>query len=127
MRKIRDRPKFRHCLKCNYYKKAAKYYKLVPKKKKKGGYFFKALVGAVVFHGTACVSMSYALAWTEHTQVVEVVSSTIITEIVAPIIIYGFTKTVENIFQKNELVFSKPIGLEKNGISAGAEESEGLG
>ena len=36
-------------------------------------------------------------------------SSTIITEIVAPIIVYGFTKTVENIFQKNHLKFSEPI------------------
>ena len=60
-----------------------------------------------------CVSMSYALAWMEHTQVVEIVSSTIITEIVAPVIIYGFTKTVENIFQKNELTFSTPVHTQK--------------
>lgn len=53
--------------------------------------------------------MSYALAWMEHTQVVEGVSSTIITEIVAPIVVYGFTKTVENIFEKNRLRFSEPI------------------
>ena len=79
--------------------------------------FFKALVGLVAGHGMVCVSMSYALAWMEHTQVVEGVSSTIITEIVAPIIVYGFTKTVENIFQKNRLKFSEPI----------AEESEEFG
>lgn len=53
--------------------------------------------------------MSYILAWMEHTQVVESVSSTIITEIVAPIVVYGFTKTVENIFEKNRLKFSEPI------------------
>ncbi|MDE6663571.1 MAG: hypothetical protein K2K46_09540 [Lachnospiraceae bacterium] len=57
--------------------------------------------------------MSYVLAWSEHAQVVEGVSSTIITEIIAPIIVYGFTKTVENIFQKNELKFSKPITQEQ--------------
>ena len=45
----------------------------------------------------------------EHTQVVESVSSTIITEIVAPIVIYGATKTIENIFEKNKLRFSEPI------------------
>lgn len=56
-----------------------------------------------------CVSMSYILAWMEHTQVVESVSSTIITEIVAPIVIYGATKTIENIFEKNKLRFSEPI------------------
>lgn len=75
-----------------------------------------------------CVSMSYALAWQEHTQVVEGVSSTIITEIVAPVIVYGFTKTIENIFQKNELAFSRPVSLEreteKSNTSAEAEESE---
>lgn len=128
MGKIRDRPQFRHCQKCNYYKKAAKYYMLASKKRKKGGFFFKGLVSVVILHGMACVSMSYALAWMEHTQVVEGVSSTIITEIVAPIIIYGFTKTVENIFQKNRLAFSEPInGSKKNEMSAGAEESEELG
>ena len=74
--------------------------------------------------------MSYALAWQEHSQVVEGVSSTIITEIVAPIIIYGFTKTIENIFQKNELAFSRPIDQEKTAFrktSAETEESEELG
>lgn len=128
MREIRDRPKSRHCRECSYYRKAARYYKLASGKKRKGGFFFKVLVGAVVSHGMACVSMSYALAWTDHMQVVEGVSSTIITEIVAPIIVYGFTKTVENIFQKNELAFSKPInGSEKREMSAGAEEREELG
>ena len=109
MWEIRDRPKSRHCRECSYYRKAAQYYKLASGKKRKGGFFFKVLVGAVVFHGTVCVSMSYALAWTDHIQVVEGVSSTIITEIVAPIIIYGFTKTVENIFQKKRLTLSEPI------------------
>ena len=117
---MRDRP----CRRCRYFRRAVK-------KKKAGGLFFKVLIGLVVGHGMVCVSMSYALAWMEHTQVVEGVSSTIITEIVAPIIVYGFTKTVENIFQKNELTFSTPIGYErrsiKNKASAEAEESEEFG
>lgn len=124
---IRDRPNIK-CQRCNYYRKATQYYKLAAKKKKKGGGFFKGLVIIVVGHGLVCVSMSYALAWKDHMQVVEGLSSTIITEIVAPIIVYGFTKTVENIFQKNRLTFSEPInGLKKKEMSAGAEESEGLG
>lgn len=124
---IRDRPNSK-CMKCSYYKKSAQYYKLAAKKKKKGGVFFKWLVAIVVGHGMVCVSMSYALAWKDHMQVVEGVSSAIITEIIAPIIIYGFTKTVENIFQKNRLTFSEPINeSKKNDMSAGAEESEGLG
>lgn len=123
MRKIRGRPKL-DCRKCRYYKNASQYYKLVSKQKKKGGAFFKWLVAIVVGHGMVCVTMSYALAWKDHMQVVEGVSSAIITEIIAPIIIYGFTKTIENIFQKNELAFSKPI---KSEMSARAEESEELG
>ncbi len=58
------------------------------------------------------MSMSYILAWMEHTQVVESVSSTIITEIVAPVVVYGATKTIENIFEKNRLKFSEPINKE---------------
>lgn len=114
------------CYKCSYFRE---HMKLRAKKKKKSGFFFKLLIFMVVIHGMICVSMSYALAWMDHMQVVEGVSTTIVTEIIAPIIVYGFTKTVENIFQKNELSFSKPInrGQTKNITSAGAEESEELG
>lgn len=119
--------RLRYCRKCEFYKAASK-----QKPKNVGGNFFKLLVSAVVIHGMICVSMSYVLAWLEHTQVVESVSSTIITEIIAPIIVYGFTKTVENIFQKNELSFSKPINHgrkteNENKTSTEAEESEALG
>jgi len=116
--------KLKYCRKCRYYREAVGC-------KKGRGRFFKFLVSGVVIHGMVCVSMSYALAWQEHSQVVEGVSSTIITEIVAPVIVYGFTKTIENIFQKNELSFSKPVerGKEtvKNETSAETEEREELG
>lgn len=102
-----ERPVYRGCMKCSYYKS----YLLLKNRKKPGGRFFKWLISLVVLHGMACVSMSYALAWMEHTQVVEGVSSTIITEIVAPIVVYGATKTIENIFEKNKLKFSEPIGV----------------
>lgn len=124
MSEIRGRLRYRYCRECRYYKAALK-------RGRRRGSFFKILISAVVLHGMICVSMSYVLAWQEHTQVVEGVSSTIITEIVAPVIIYGFTKTVENIFQKNELAFSRPVSMEretvKNDTSAEAEESEASG
>jgi len=101
----RDRPVYRKCRKCSYYK----FYASSKRRKKTGGRFFKWLVSLVVGHGMICVSMSYVLAWMEHTQVVESVSSTIITEIVAPIVVYGATKTIENVFEKNKLKFSEPI------------------
>ena len=78
-------------------------------KKKQGGLFFKVLISAVVLHGIVCVSMSYVLAWLDRVQVVESVSQTIVTEIIAPVIVYGLTKTIENIFSKNKLSFSEPI------------------
>ncbi|MCM1387337.1 MAG: hypothetical protein NC231_08425 [Bacillus sp. (in: Bacteria)] len=68
--------------------------------------------------------MSYVLAWREHSQIAEGVSSTIITEIVAPILVYGFTKTVENIFEKNRLAFSEPIGDVKHKDYVESEDSE---
>ncbi len=117
VKRKRDRPGYRECLGCSYYRAYLK----GKRKKKSGGRFFKLLVSAVVLHGAACVSMSYALAWMEHTQVVEGVSSTIITEIVAPIVVYGFTKTVENIFEKNRLKFSEPID---QGVAPVQPESE---
>lgn len=101
----RDRPIYRKCRKCIYHKNYLK----EKRRKKIGGRFFKWLVSLVVLHGMICVSMSYVLAWMEHTQVVEGVSSTIITEIVAPIVVYGATKTIENVFEKNRLKFSEPI------------------
>lgn len=107
---------------CRYFKG---YYAYRRKERmKKAGRFFKWLTGIVVSHGMICVSMSYILAWTEHTQVVEAVSTTIVTEIIAPIIVYGTTKTIENIFQKNRLSFSVPLEAENNEKT---EESEGLG
>ncbi len=117
VKRKRDSPGYRECLGCSYYGAYLK----GKRKKKSGGRFFKLLVSAVVLHGAACVSMSYALAWMEHTQVVEGVSSTIITEIVAPIVVYGFTKTVENIFEKNRLKFSEPID---QGVAPVQPESE---
>ncbi len=117
-----QRLRFRSCQKCEYYKG---YIRVSKKRKRPGGVFFKSLVSIVVLHGMACVTMSYLLAWMEHTQVVETVSSTIITEIVAPIIVYGFTKTIENIFEKNRLSFSEPVGAEKGDrIPVDAGESE---
>ena len=98
------------------------------KKKKKSrkriaGLFWKVLIAAIVVHGMSCVTMSYVLAFTYHTDVVETVSSTIVTEIIAPALAGILSKTVENIFEKNELKFSKPIAK----VQADKEEEESVG
>lgn len=79
------------------------------RKKTKSLNFFKWLIVIVEAHGLFCVTMSYALAWMDKVNVVETVSSTIITEIVAPIVTYGVTRVIENIFEKNKLSFSTPL------------------
>lgn len=94
---------------------------MAKKKKKKKGIYFKALISVIEVHGLFCVTLSYILAWIERTNVVENLSMTIVSEIIAPLIIYGITKTVENIFEKNQLSFSTPIAS----VDKTTEENKG--
>lgn len=92
-------------------------------KKKISGLFWKILIAVPVIHGMVCVTMSYILAWRDHSQVVEGVSQTIVSEILAPIVVGFITKTIENIFEKNKLAFSEPIELAEK--EEQQEEQEG--
>lgn len=74
--------------------------------------FVKAATTMVLIHGLVMVTMSYVLAWFEKDTVVDV-STTLITEIVAPLCLYMGTNCIMNIFEKNELSFSKPIQAQK--------------
>jgi len=74
--------------------------------------FVKAATTAVLIHGLAMVTMSYVLAWFEKDTVVDV-STTLITEIVAPLCLYMGTNCIMNIFEKNKLSFSEPIQMQK--------------
>jgi hypothetical protein len=86
----------------------------VEKKTKKPGIFWKILLVIIMAHGMTCVTLSYILAWTGHEQTVEMVSQTLVTEILAPFVAGILSKTIENIFEKNKLSFSEPIkDLEK--------------
>lgn len=76
--------------------------------------FLKVLVFLIEIHGIACVTVSYMLAWKDKANVNESLSSTIVTEIIAPLITYAISKTVENIFEHNHLKFSEPIGGDEN-------------
>lgn len=70
---------------------------------------FKALCWIVELHALFCISFSYYLAATEKMNPMENLSSTIVTEIVAPIVVMGFTRMIENIFEHNKLSFSTPL------------------
>lgn len=66
--------------------------------------FMKILVVIVVFHGLICISLSYVLAFLGYQEVVESLSSTMVTEVIAPVTIYGITKTVENVSKYNNWI-----------------------
>lgn len=61
----------------------------------------------ILIHGLLCITDSHILAWLGRTDTLESLSSTQTTEIVAPIVVYGFTKTIENIFEKNKIFKQK--------------------
>lgn len=70
--------------------------------------YAKVATTAVLAHGMILTSCSYILAWVGMDPVVDV-SSTIVKEIVAPLIVYLGTNTIMNIFEKNKLSFSIPL------------------
>lgn len=89
---------------------------LLLKKKIKNirGKGFKLLCWLIEIHGILCITMSYVLAFLDKMNPLETLSSTITTEIVAPIVVLGFTRMIENIFEHNKLAFSTPIDYLEN-------------
>lgn len=70
--------------------------------------FPKIITVSVMVHGMILTTWSYILACFGLDPVVDV-SSTIVREIVAPIIVYLATNMIMNIFEKNRLSFSIPL------------------
>lgn len=81
------------------------------KKKVSLNTYTKLITTAVVVHGMVLTSCSYILAYMGMDPVVDV-SSTIVKEIVAPLVVYLGTNTIMNIFEKNKLSFSVPLNAE---------------
>ncbi len=81
------------------------------KKKVSLNTYAKLITTAVVAHGMILTSCSYILAYLGMDPVVDV-SSTIVKEIVAPLVVYLGTNTIMNIFEKNKLSFSVPLNME---------------
>lgn len=91
--------------------------------------YAKVATTAVLAHGMILTSCSYILAWIGMDPVVDV-SSTIVKEIVAPLIVYLGTNTIMNIFEKNKLSFSVPLNstvISKDGTKHNASEDEVVG
>ena len=66
--------------------------------------FMKILTSIVVAHGLIMVTLSYILAFMDKIQIAESLSQTVVTEIIAPVTIYGITKTIENVSKYNTWV-----------------------
>ena len=66
--------------------------------------FMKIVVAVVVVHGLLCVTASYILAFIGKEVIAENLSSTVITEIMAPIVAYAIKSTLENISKYNNWV-----------------------
>ena len=89
----------------------------------------KVATTAVLAHGMILTSCSYVLSWIGMDPVVDV-SSTIVKEIVAPLVVYLGTNTIMNIFEKNKLSFSVPINstvISKDGTTHKASDDEAVG
>lgn len=89
--------------------------------------YCKAITAIVIGHGLVMITMSYILSWFSRDTVADV-STTLITEVVAPLCLYLGTNCIMNIFEKNNLIFSKPIQMQKVkeawDKTQGAEETE---
>ena len=98
------------------------------KKKVSLNTYAKVATTAVLAHGMILTSCSYALSWIGMDPVVDV-SSTIVKEIVAPLVVYLGTNTIMNIFEKNKLSFSVPINstvISKDGTTHKASDDEAV-
>ena len=90
--------------------------------------YAKLITTIVMLHGMILTSCSYVLASIGMDPVVDV-SSTIVREIVAPVIVYLATNMIMNIFEKNKLSFSVPINstvIKKDGTHT-SSDNEAVG
>lgn len=62
----------------------------------------KVLVWWFAIHSTVWVYLTYILAWSGGEQIAESLSRVIVTEIIAVLLLYIVSKTVENVFKYND-------------------------
>ena len=86
-------------------------------------------VTTTLTYDSASKTYKAILSWIGMDPVVDV-SSTIVKEIVAPLVVYLGTNTIMNIFEKNKLSFSVPINstvISKDGTTHKASDDEAVG
>ena len=86
---------------------------------------FKTLCWIIEIHAITCITLSYVLAFMDKMNPLESLSSTITTEIIAPIVVLGFTRMIENVFEHNQLSFSTPLDYLKKKNNKDEKDEEG--
>ena len=96
--------------------------------------FMKLLVTIVVVHGLMCITASYVMAFMGYADALENLSSTMASQIVAPVVTYGVTKMVENVSKYNDWIekyffwkLGMPGGVERSKEEEKTEEEEAFG
>lgn len=89
------------------------------------GKSFKLLCWIIELHAITCITLSYVLAFMDKMNPLESLSSTITTEIIAPIAVLGFTRMIENVFEHNQLSFSTPLDYLKKKNNKDEKDEEG--
>lgn len=87
--------------------------------------FMKVIVAIIVLHGLICVTASYVFAWHGIMEPLSSLSETIMREIVAPVVTYGLTKTVENVSKYNDWI-EKYLQIKYGSAEGGASASNGV-
>lgn len=74
----------------------------------------KVLVWWFAIHSTAWVYLTYILAWSGGEQIAESLSRVIVTEIIAVLLLYIVSKTVENVYKYNDFSAVKKKKSDEN-------------
>lgn len=73
----------------------------------------KLLISVIIIHGMLCITTSYVLTFMGYESALESLSSTMASEIVAPVVTYGVTKLFENALKYNDWPGLKKKGEEE--------------
>lgn len=66
--------------------------------------YMKVITTVIIFHGLICITASYVLGFLGYANALEGLSSTMASEIIAPMVTYGATKTIENVSKYNDWI-----------------------
>lgn len=78
----------------------------------------KQLIWWFTIHGTIWIYLTYVLAFTDHAQIAETLSSNVCTVVIGSMGMYVISKTIENVFKYNGVGgVSNQKALEREGVA----------